>query len=61
MLPDGLTYIDSWLDEAGTVCFQLMETSDRALLAEWSKKWDDLVAFEIVPVYRSMEFGARLK
>jgi hypothetical protein len=61
MLPDGLTYIDSWLYEAGSVCFQLMETSDRTLLAEWSKNWDDLAAFEIVPVYRSAEFWARLK
>ena len=61
MLPDGLTYVDSWLDEAGTVCFQLMETTDRALLAEWCSKWDDLVAFEIVPVYGSTEFWARLK
>ena len=58
MLPDGLIYIDSWLDEAGAVCFQLMETSDRALLAEWSSKWDDLVEIEIVPVYRSAEFWA---
>jgi len=29
------------------------------LFAEWTNKWDDLVAFEIVPVYQSAEFWAR--
>ena len=29
MLPDGLTYIDSWIDEQITRCFQLMECEDR--------------------------------
>jgi hypothetical protein len=35
MLPDGLHYIDSWLEEDGDRCFQLMATEDRALLDEW--------------------------
>ena len=59
MFPDGLIYRDSWLDEAGTTCYQLMESPDPALFAEWTNKWDDLVAFEIVPVYQSAEFWAR--
>ena len=28
MLPDGLKYIDSWIDGDGDRCFQLMETKD---------------------------------
>jgi hypothetical protein len=48
MLPEGLTYIDSWLTGDGERCFQLMETNDRTLFAVWAEQWDDLVKFEIV-------------
>ena len=56
MLPTGLTYIDSWI-EAETLgrCFQLMETEDAALFDAWLKGWNDLGAFEIVPVISSSE------
>jgi hypothetical protein len=50
MLPDGLAYVDSWLDASGARCFQLMETADPALFAPWIAAWDDLVAFEVVPL-----------
>jgi len=48
MLPEGLHYIDSWLEKDGDRCFQLMETDDPALFTQWIKAWDDLVQFEIV-------------
>lgn len=48
MLPDGLVYIDSWLEKDGDRCFQLMETNDRALFDRWVECWKDLVGFEIV-------------
>jgi len=48
MLPDGLTYIDSWLEKDGDRCFQLMETSDRSLVDQWMEGWKDLVRFEII-------------
>jgi hypothetical protein len=35
MLPEGLIYIDSWLEKDGNRCFQLMETSDRSLFEAW--------------------------
>jgi hypothetical protein len=53
MLPDGLKYIDSWLAEDGTRCFQLMETDDSELFNLWIEKWSDLVEFEIIPVLDS--------
>lgn len=56
MLPAGLGYIDSWVDAEGLDrCFQLMETDDPALLDQWAASWEDLVAFEIVPVISSSE------
>jgi hypothetical protein len=48
MLPDGLVYIDSWLEANGDRCFQLMETNDPALFERWMDCWKDLVRFEIV-------------
>jgi hypothetical protein len=56
MMPDGLTYHSSWIDEGGTVCFQIMETSDVALLDEWMANWADLVDFEVMPVVTSATF-----
>ena len=53
MLPDGLEYIDSWLSEDGTCCFQLMKTDHAELFKLWTEKWQDLVDFEIVPVIPS--------
>jgi len=50
MLPDGLLYIDSWLEKDGDRCFQLMETDCRQLFEHWTKNWEDLVSFEIVPL-----------
>jgi len=48
MLPEGLTYIDSWLEKDGDRCFQLMETNDPSLFHLWTDCWKDLVSFEII-------------
>jgi hypothetical protein len=48
MLPDGLVYIDSWLEKDGDRCFQLMETNDGLLFNRWMDNWKDLVRFEII-------------
>ena len=55
MLPEGLTYIDSWTDAGFDRCFQLMECEDNRLFQEWMSRWQDLVEFEIVPVISSKE------
>jgi len=60
LLPDGLEYVDSWVDARLDRCFQLMETADEELLDEWVAAWDDLVDFEIVPVVTSAEAAARV-
>ena len=53
MLPKGLVYIDSWLSQDRTKCFQLMAADRRELLDRWTARWQDLVDFEIVPVQDS--------
>ena len=59
MLPEGVEYLSSWIEENGRRCFQLMEAEDRALLDEWVARWSDLVSFEIVPVLPSADFWTR--
>jgi hypothetical protein len=55
-LPDGLRYVDSWIESNFGRCFQLMETDDARLLQEWVLGWRGLgVTFEIVPVVPSKE------
>ena len=60
MLPEGLAYIDSWVEPNFNRCFQLMECDDPQLLQEWASHWQDLVEFEFVPVVRSNEAAARV-
>ena len=55
LLPEGLQYVSSWVDESLGRCFQLMETSDRNLLDEWISNWSDLARFEAFPVISSKE------
>lgn len=55
MAPDGLRYVDSWVDGSMSRCFQLMETDDLGLLQQWVAAWSDLVSFEIVPVVSSKQ------
>jgi len=61
MLPDGLEYVDSWVDERLDRCFQLMRSEDPRLFDEWTQHWSDLVEFEVVPVVDSAEAAARAR
>jgi hypothetical protein len=56
MLPDGVTYHASWVDSTGARCYQVMEAAHPDLLAAWTRAWDDLAEFEIVPVLTSADF-----
>ena len=59
MAPEGVRYVASWVDVKFERCFQVMEAENEPLLREWTKNWDDLVEFEIVPV-RTSEDAAKL-
>lgn len=50
-LPDGLSFVDSWVEAGFGRCFQLMACDDAAKLQEWVLAWRGFgVTFEIVPV-----------
>ena len=55
MLPNGLKYIDSWVETNFDRCFQLMECDDPTLFQQWAVQWQDLVDFEFVPIMPSRE------
>jgi hypothetical protein len=59
LLPQGLTYVSSWVDLEFSRCFQLMETDDVSLCELWIRQWNDLAQFEVIPVRTSAE-AARL-
>lgn len=59
MMPAGLEYVDSWIDERLDRCFQVMETDDPALFDAWIEAWSDLMEFEVVPVIGSSEAAER--
>jgi len=55
-LPDGLEYINSWVEPNFSRCFQLMRCRDARLLQEWALQWRGLgMTFEIVPVVSSKD------
>lgn len=55
MMPEGLNYVDSWVETNFDRCFQLMECDDPRLLEEWAANWSDLVDLEFVAVRRSKQ------
>ena len=50
MLPDGLYYLNSWVNKEESICFQLMETNDPQLFDQWIDKWKDYTDFEVFPI-----------
>jgi hypothetical protein len=61
LIPEGLTYVSSWITEDLTRCYQVMETADRTLLDEWIGRWSDLMEFEVLPVLSSAQVQERFR
>lgn len=53
LLPPGVIYLDSWINDKVDTCFQLMEAESPALLDQWIQNWKDLADFEYYPVIDS--------
>jgi hypothetical protein len=60
LMPDGLEYVSSWISDDMTMCWQVMQTDDHSKFELWTRNWDDLMEFEIVPVRTSAEIKARM-
>ena len=53
LLPDGLTFHESWIAEDMSGCYQTMSCDDPALLENCADNWRDLIDFEFIPVISS--------
>lgn len=60
MVPEGLMYVSSWVDDKLERRYQLMGTHDRRLLDEWMANWNDLVNFEVRAVVTSEEVAEKI-
>lgn len=60
MAPDDVAYVASWVDLKFETCYQVMDAENEARLREWTKHWDDLTDFEIIPVRTSAEAAAMM-
>ena len=60
MLPEGLTFVASWVAADLSRCFVIMECESVAILQRWVVEWSDLAEFEIVPVVAGSETAAAL-
>jgi hypothetical protein len=60
MVPEGVVYVSSWVDQNFERCYQLMEAGDRGLLDQWIANWSDLIDFEVYPVVTSKEAFERI-
>lgn len=61
MMPDGLTYVSSWIEANFDRCWQVMECDDPRKFQDWILSWNDLMDFEIVPVVPSAETQAAVE
>ena len=55
-LPEGINYIDSWVEVNCSRCFQLIYCHDSKLLQQWILHWRGTgTSFEVVPVISSID------
>lgn len=60
LMPGGLNYVSSWIDENVTICYQVMEADAVEKVHEWISHWNDLADFEVIPVITSAQARTRI-
>ena len=55
MMPEGVEYVNSWIDSSVSTCYQVMKSDKQEKIDEWISHWNDLAAFEVIPVISSSE------
>jgi Protein of unknown function (DUF3303) len=61
LLPPGVQYINSWIDEDIKTCYQVMESETKEKLLEWVDHWIDLADFQVIPVLTSAQAKEKAK
>ena len=60
MMPEGVSYVNSWVSEDGNTCYQINEAQNEELLYEWSSNWNDVTDFAFIPVISSQEMSDKM-
>lgn len=60
MMPEGVSYVNSWVSEDGNTCYQINEAQNEKLLYEWASNWNDVTDFEFIPVISSQEMSDKM-
>ena len=60
LIPKGVKFVDSWIDEKVENCYQLMQSDSEEGLQKWISEWEDLTEFEVVRVIDSAEAKRRV-
>ena len=55
LMPEGVQYINSWINEDITTCYQVMESDTEKKIYEWIQNWIDLSDFKVIPVITSSQ------
>jgi hypothetical protein len=61
MMPEGVEYVASWVEEDMGRCYQVMRAESRKLLDQWLSNWRDIVDFEVYGVITSQEAADRVR
>jgi len=60
LMPEGVQYINSWINEDVTTCYQVMESDTEKKIYEWIQNWIDLSDFKVIPVITSSQAKAKV-
>ena len=60
MMPPAVVYVNSWIEENLSRCYQVMISPSPHLLDEWIDNWKDLIDFEVIKVLSSQEVSDRM-
>jgi hypothetical protein len=61
LAPLELRYVNSWVTEDLSTCYQVMECEKKESLEQWIAAWEDIVDFEVVPVMQSKDAAAKFE
>ena len=57
LMPEGVSYVSSYVSTDGNVCYQINECESEDLLHMWAANWEDITDFEFIPVISSREMS----
>jgi hypothetical protein len=60
LMPDELYYVNSWISDNLSTCYQVMQTENYESLKQWMDNWKDLIDFTVTPVITSQEAMERI-